>query len=204
MPISRIVAVVFRTDSPCSLCRLHAKASARGPTCAAAQRLRSLPRMTTTHSTSAAPTPRPLPAHLDHHRSDRRQLLLVLLPAVLTIVQLASAVRGGTGQLRFNLLVHLLGCLSMRVPAVLLARTSPRRPTAGLAFPARERRRLPLGHSLRRLQLTLQLPDALLQPPNLGLQAGVLRLGGVQGQAVLGDGLRLRHGVRRKRGRGLN
>ncbi len=36
MPSSRIVAVVFRTDGPCSLCRLHANASARGPTCAAA------------------------------------------------------------------------------------------------------------------------------------------------------------------------
>ena len=93
----------------------------------------------------------------------------------------------------------LRGRLPMGVPTMLLARTSPRRPTARLALPPRERRRLPLGCPLRRLQLTLQLPDAFLQLCLLDFKASAHCLGGLQGKAVLGDGFRLRHGARPER-----
>ena len=53
----------------------------------------------------------------------------------------------------------------MPVAAVLPARSSSGTPPARRPLPARKRRRLPLGRSLRRLQLTLQLPDAFLHCP---------------------------------------
>src|SRR5262249_47199237 len=65
-------------------------------------------------------------------------------------------------------------------------------------------RTAPPGSSLRRLQLTLQLSDVSLQVRILGFRPGDLRLGGLQGHAVLGEGLRLRHGVGRERGLDLD
>ena len=192
MPSSLIVAVVFRTDSPCSLCRLHAKASARGPTYDAAAPIASevcrgwRPRTRRPQLWQRAHFPLTLvPA------SDLRQLHLGLLQALLALIHLASTVWAGLRQLGVQLLVHALRRLSMRVSTMLCARTSPGRPLARLPLPARERRRLALGCSLCCLRLTFQLADPFLQPRILGFQTGGPHLGGLQGHAVLGDGLRL-------------
>ena len=143
--------------------------------------------MATTNSTPATSAARPLPAHPGHPRPDLRQLLLILLPALLALLQLAAAVRTALRQLGEQFLVHLLRGLAMRVPTVLRARSSSGRPPAWLPLPARERRRLPLGRSLRRLQLTLQLPDAFPQLRILGFHGGDLRLGGLQGHPIRGE-----------------
>jgi hypothetical protein len=61
---------------------------------------------------------RALPAHPGHQRPDLRQLLLVLLQALLALLQLASAVRAGVRHLGEQLFVHPLRCVPMLVPAM--------------------------------------------------------------------------------------
>ncbi len=99
----------------------------------------------------------------------------------------------GGGQLGNDLFVDSFGPRPVAVPTVRIVRTTTRPPAAGLAFTPRERRRLPFARSLRCFQMPLRLPNAILQPLNLRFQVEAHGLGGLQGIAIPGNRVELRH-----------
>ena len=162
--------------------------------------------MATTHPTSATPAARPLPAHLDRHCSDRRQLLLVLLPALLALFQLPTRVRSPGRLLAARRTPpHRPAPVPVCARADHVPRPKVARAAARSTSASRARTAPPAPWPLAAPPPTdLQLLDAFLQLPILSFQTGDLRRGSLQGQAVLGDGLRLRHGVRRELGPDLD